>query len=114
MVGLIFVKIARGKKRRATLLFSKYAVVHKAKDGLAFAFRVADLRNKSNLLETRIRAHLITWVKCEESDKLGSDLKMGNYFLRKEKLKVSYAIKPCFLTNSYKTLLLLGISRWWG
>jgi len=87
-VGLIFVKITRGKKRTATLRFSKQAVIRRNPDGLtSFMFRVADLRNKSNLLEARIRAQLITWEKVGDARRKG-DLQVGNYVIHKEKLEV--------------------------
>lgn len=58
MVGLVFVKIARAKKRSGTIMFSKNAVICLRDGVLTLMFRVADMR-KSNLLEAQIRAQIV-------------------------------------------------------
>jgi potassium inwardly-rectifying channel subfamily J len=60
MVGLVFVKLTRGKKRTATILFSRTAVICRRDGFLCLMFRIADLRNKSNLLQATVRAQLIS------------------------------------------------------
>ncbi|XP_038065820.1 G protein-activated inward rectifier potassium channel 3-like [Patiria miniata] len=58
LVGCIFVKIARPKKRAATIKFSHNAVIAKRDGKLCLMFRVADIRN-SHLFGTVIRAKLV-------------------------------------------------------
>ena len=59
MVGLVFVKMTRAKKRSATLVFSRNAVICQRDGKLSFMFRVGDLRTKTHLLNTHIRAQVI-------------------------------------------------------
>ncbi|XP_038048313.1 G protein-activated inward rectifier potassium channel 3-like [Patiria miniata] len=58
MIGCIFAKIARPKKRAATLKFSKNAVIAQRDGRFCFMFRVGDIRN-SHLFEAHLRAYLI-------------------------------------------------------
>lgn len=58
MVGIIFVKIQRGKRRAKTIMFSKNAVICLRDGVLCFMFRVADMR-KSHLLEAQVRAQIV-------------------------------------------------------
>lgn len=60
VVGLVLLKLSRAKKRTATLLFSRNAVISKRDGHLCLMFRVADLRTKSTLLQATIRAQVIT------------------------------------------------------
>lgn len=67
MVGTIFAKLARPKKRMETLLFSKNAVVCNRDGVLTFLFRVANLR-PSHLIEAHVSAVLISRKVTEEGE----------------------------------------------
>ena len=54
MVGTIFAKLARPKKRAETILFSRHAIVCSRDGGLNLLFRVANLR-QSHLIESHVR-----------------------------------------------------------
>lgn len=58
MVGIVFAKLSRPKKRAQTLLFSRSAVIcHR--DGVpCLMFRVGDMR-KSHIIEAHVRAQII-------------------------------------------------------
>ncbi|ODM96819.1 Inward rectifier potassium channel irk-1 [Orchesella cincta] len=58
MVGLVFVKMSRAKKRSETIMFSKNAVINMRDGILCFMFRVADMR-KTHLLEAHVRAQFV-------------------------------------------------------
>ncbi|XP_013169187.1 PREDICTED: G protein-activated inward rectifier potassium channel 3 isoform X5 [Papilio xuthus] len=58
MVGLIFAKLARAKKRNTTLLFSRNAVICLRDGEFCLLFRVGDIR-KSHILEAHVRAQII-------------------------------------------------------
>ncbi|XP_033117739.1 G protein-activated inward rectifier potassium channel 3-like [Anneissia japonica] len=58
MIGCIFAKIARPKKRAATLKFSRNAVIALRDEKLCFMFRVGDIR-ESHLFEAHLRAYMI-------------------------------------------------------
>ncbi|CAL8072800.1 unnamed protein product [Orchesella dallaii] len=58
MVGLVFVKMSRAKKRSETIMFSKNAVMNMRDGILCFMFRVADMR-KTHLLEAHVRAQVV-------------------------------------------------------
>ncbi|XP_037964724.2 G protein-activated inward rectifier potassium channel 3 isoform X4 [Plutella xylostella] len=58
MVGLIFAKLARAKKRNTTLLFSRNAVLCLRDGEFCLLFRVGDIR-KSHILEAHVRAQII-------------------------------------------------------
>jgi potassium inwardly-rectifying channel subfamily J len=58
MVGVVFAKLSRPKKRAKTLLFSSNAVIG-VRDGiLCLMFRVGDMR-KSHVIEAHIKAQII-------------------------------------------------------
>ena len=57
-IGCIFAKIARPKKRAATLKFSRKAVIAQRDGKLCFMFRVGDIRN-SHLFEAHLRVYLV-------------------------------------------------------
>ena len=59
MVGLVFVRMIRAKRRSATLAFSNKAVIAERDGKLCFMFRVGDLRTNTHLLQTNIRAQVI-------------------------------------------------------
>lgn len=67
MVGTIFAKLARPKRRADTLLFSKNAVVCNRDGVLTFLFRVANLR-PSHLIEAHVSAVLISRKVTEEGE----------------------------------------------
>ncbi|XP_071961255.1 ATP-sensitive inward rectifier potassium channel 12-like [Antedon mediterranea] len=58
MIGCIFAKIARPKKRAATLKFSRNAVIALRDEKLCFMFRVGDIRD-SHLFEAHLRAYMV-------------------------------------------------------
>ena len=58
MVGIVFAKLSRPKKRTQTLLFSRNAVICQ-RDGQSYLmFRVGDMR-KSHIIEAHVRAQMI-------------------------------------------------------
>ncbi|XP_038048310.1 G protein-activated inward rectifier potassium channel 3-like [Patiria miniata] len=58
LVGCVFAKIARPKKRAATIKFSRNAVIAERNGKLCFMFRIGDIRS-SHLFDARTRAQLI-------------------------------------------------------
>jgi potassium inwardly-rectifying channel subfamily J len=58
VVGLVFLKISRAKKRSETLMFSREAVICHRDGKKFFMFRVADTRT-SHLLEAHVRAQFV-------------------------------------------------------
>lgn len=58
MVGIVFAKLSRPKKRTQTLLFSRNAVICQRDGQLCLMFRVGDMR-KSHIIEAHVRAQLI-------------------------------------------------------
>ena len=67
MVGTIFAKLTRPKKRANTLLFTKNAVVCRRDGYHCLCFRVANMR-QSHLVETHVRAILVTKKVTEEGE----------------------------------------------
>ncbi|XP_050684428.1 G protein-activated inward rectifier potassium channel 3-like isoform X2 [Leptidea sinapis] len=79
MVGLIFAKLARAKKRNTTLLFSRNAVICLRDGEYCLLFRVGDIR-KSHILEAHVRAQLIMKKITREGELLPfyqQELKVG-------------------------------------
>ncbi|XP_065353716.1 ATP-sensitive inward rectifier potassium channel 12-like isoform X1 [Cloeon dipterum] len=58
MVGIVFAKLSRPKKRTQTLLFSRNAVICQRDGQLCLIFRVGDMR-RSHIIEAHVRAQLI-------------------------------------------------------
>ncbi|XP_002737875.2 inward rectifier potassium channel 18-like [Saccoglossus kowalevskii] len=58
MVGIVFAKIARPKKRAETLIFSKKAVITLRDGKLCLLLRIGDIR-KSHILEAHVRGVVI-------------------------------------------------------
>ena len=58
MVGIVFAKLSRPKKRSQTLLFSRHAVICLRDGKLCLLFRVGDMR-KSHIIGTNISAQII-------------------------------------------------------
>ncbi|KAG8429207.1 hypothetical protein GDO86_012127 [Hymenochirus boettgeri] len=58
MVGCMFVKISRPKKRAQTLMFSQNCVICPRDERLCLMFRIGDLRD-SHMVDAKIRAKLI-------------------------------------------------------
>lgn len=58
MVGVVFAKLSRPKKRTQTLLFSRNAVVSLRDGKLCLMFRVGDMR-RSHIIESHVQAQLI-------------------------------------------------------
>lgn len=67
MVGIVFAKLSRPKKRTQTLLFSRSAVIcHR--DGVpCLMFRVGDMR-KSHIIEAHVRSQLIRHKISKEGE----------------------------------------------
>ncbi|CAH0723322.1 unnamed protein product, partial [Brenthis ino] len=79
MVGLIFAKLARAKKRNTTLLFSRNAVICLRDGEYCLLFRVGDIR-KSHILEAHVRAQIIRKKITREGEMLPfyqQELKVG-------------------------------------
>ena len=58
MVGVIYAKLARPKKRAQTLVFSKNAVICMRNGKYCLLFRVGDVR-RSHLVEAHVRVMVI-------------------------------------------------------
>ncbi|GLH06104.1 ATP-sensitive inward rectifier potassium, partial [Gryllus bimaculatus] len=69
MVGIVFAKLSRPKKRTQTLLFSRNAVVCLRDGSLCLMFRVGDMR-KSHIVEAHVRAQLIRQKVTAEGELL--------------------------------------------
>uniref|UniRef100_A0A8C8RZQ1 G protein-activated inward rectifier potassium channel 1 n=1 Tax=Pelusios castaneus TaxID=367368 RepID=A0A8C8RZQ1_9SAUR len=67
MVGCMFVKISRPKKRAQTLIFSKKCVVSHRDEKLCLMFRIGDLRD-SHMVDAKIRAKLIKSRQTKEGE----------------------------------------------
>ncbi|XP_028134343.1 G protein-activated inward rectifier potassium channel 3 isoform X1 [Diabrotica virgifera virgifera] len=69
MVGVVFAKLSRPKKRTQTLMFSRNAVINH-RDGVpCLMFRVGDMR-KSHIIEAHVRAQLIKHKVTKEGENL--------------------------------------------
>lgn len=69
MVGVVFAKLSRPKKRTQTLLFSRNAVICLRDGVLCLMFRVGDMR-KSHIIEAHVRAQLIRQKVTKEGEHL--------------------------------------------
>ncbi|KAJ9581211.1 hypothetical protein L9F63_023611, partial [Diploptera punctata] len=69
MVGIVFAKLSRPKKRTQTLLFSRNAVICQRDGHLCLMFRVGDMR-KSHIVEAHVRAQLIRRKVTQEGEVL--------------------------------------------
>jgi len=67
MIGLIFAKLSRPKRRADTLLFSENAVINMKNGKLCLMIRIANLR-KSHLIETSVRMLYVHSRKTEEGE----------------------------------------------
>ncbi|XP_028280651.1 G protein-activated inward rectifier potassium channel 3 isoform X2 [Parambassis ranga] len=67
MVGCMFVKISRPKKRAETLLFSRTCVVANRDDQMCLMFRIGDLR-ESHMVDAKVRAKLIKSRQTAEGE----------------------------------------------
>lgn len=70
LVGIIFAKLTRPKLRTQTIIFSKFAVICKRDNSLCLMFRVGDMRQKSGIIEAKIKAQLIKSKKTAEGEHL--------------------------------------------
>lgn len=80
MVGIVFAKLSRPKKRTQTLLFSRNAVICQRDGQPCLMFRVGDMR-KSHIIEAHVRAQMIK-------------RKVSFYFLRVERAKRRRYVTP--------------------
>lgn len=78
MVGIVFAKLSRPKKRTQTLLFSRNAVICQRDGQPCLMFRVGDMR-KSHIIEAHVRAQMI---KRKVSPVSAGDLTRQNYHAR--------------------------------
>ncbi|XP_050345908.1 G protein-activated inward rectifier potassium channel 3-like isoform X2 [Nymphalis io] len=79
MVGTVFAKLSRPKKRAQTLLYSRNAVICLREGQLCLMFRVGDMR-KSHIVEAHIRAQIIRRKITREGEMLPfyqQELKVG-------------------------------------
>ena len=79
MVGTVFAKLTRPKKRAETLMFSKNAVVCQRDGYLCLCFRVGNMRS-SHLVETHTRAILVSKKVTDEGEVIPfnqTELKVG-------------------------------------
>ncbi|XP_059046981.1 G protein-activated inward rectifier potassium channel 3-like isoform X1 [Achroia grisella] len=79
MVGIVFAKLSRPKKRAQTLLYSRNAVICLRDGQLCLMFRVGDMR-KSHIVEAHIRAQIIRRKTTREGEVLPfyqQELKVG-------------------------------------
>ncbi|XP_063234501.1 ATP-sensitive inward rectifier potassium channel 12-like isoform X2 [Bacillus rossius redtenbacheri] len=79
MVGIVFAKLSRPKKRTQTLLFSRNAVICQRDGFFCLMFRVGDMR-KSHIVEAHVRAQLIKRKVTQEGELLPyyqQELKVG-------------------------------------
>ncbi|XP_075231826.1 G protein-activated inward rectifier potassium channel 3-like isoform X2 [Lycorma delicatula] len=70
MVGIIFAKMARPKQRTQTLLFSRNAAICQRDGQLCLMFRVGDMREKSHLISSSVRAQIIRPHSTKEGEYL--------------------------------------------
>ena len=76
LLGLVFSKITRPRKRRKTILFSKQACIYDAEDGQRyFEFRIADIR-KSSPVEAHVRVQMY-WYYSDTKILHESDIEVG-------------------------------------
>lgn len=101
MVGIVFAKLSRPKKRTQTLLFSRNAVICQRDGQPCLMFRVGDMR-KSHIIEAHVRAQMIK-------------RKVSFYFLRVERAKRPRYVTPVcpsfFLPKNPKEKLCFCHSR---
>ncbi|XP_017848110.1 G protein-activated inward rectifier potassium channel 3 isoform X3 [Drosophila busckii] len=69
MVGIVFAKLSRPKKRAQTLLFSRNAVICHRDGTPCLMFRVGDMR-KSHIIEAHVRAQIIRKKVTKEGEVL--------------------------------------------
>ncbi|CAG9815454.1 unnamed protein product [Phaedon cochleariae] len=74
LVGIFFAKMTRPKLRTQTIKFSKHAVIYMRDNVLCLVFRVGDMRKKSGLIETKIKAKLIRERESTEGELLSNHL----------------------------------------
>ena len=68
VTGLIFAKISRPKSRRQTLVFSRSAVVCRRDGQYQLSFRVGDMRTRSHVIATSLRALLVRNILTAEGE----------------------------------------------
>lgn len=79
MVGIVFAKLSRPKKRTQTLLFSRNAVICQRDGQPCLMFRVGDMR-KSHIIEAHVRAQMIKRKVTKEGELVPffqTELKVG-------------------------------------
>ena len=67
-VGVVFTKLSRPKKRAATLLFSQHAAICLRNGQLVLVFRVGDMRIRSHIVQSTVRAQFIRHRVTQEGE----------------------------------------------
>ncbi|EDO44928.1 predicted protein, partial [Nematostella vectensis] len=71
MLGLIFAKLSRPHLRGRTVLFSNHGVIALRDGKLCLMFRVGDIRTKSQLIESHMRAVVVRRHCTKEGKEIG-------------------------------------------
>ena len=88
MVGVVFAKMSRPKKRTQTLMFSRHGAICQRDGQLCLMFRVGDMR-RSHIISANVRAQLIKRRVTAEGEvlpfyqhemKVGVDSDQSNVF----------------------------------
>ncbi|KAF2364267.1 Potassium channel inwardly rectifying Kir [Trinorchestia longiramus] len=69
MVGIVFAKLSRPKKRTQTLIFSRKMCILQRDGQMCLMFRVGDIR-KSHIIEAHVRAQLIRKHVTQEGEEI--------------------------------------------
>ena len=95
LLGIVFAKASRPKKRSRTVLFSEKAVIGKRNDCLCLMFRVADLRT-SQLLECHIQVEMFYTKETSEGELpyFHKRLEVGNGIDQGEEIYYTFMILP--------------------
>lgn len=95
LLGIVFAKASRPKKRSRTVLFSEKAVIGKRDDRLCLMFRVADLRD-SQLIECHIQVEMFYTRETNEGELpyFHERLSIGNGISEREETYYTFMIIP--------------------
>ncbi|KAG2469633.1 KCNJ5 protein, partial [Polypterus senegalus] len=101
MVGCMFVKISRPKKRAQTLMFSTNCVISYRDEELCLMFRIGDLRD-SHMVDAKIRAKLIKSRQTKEGEFIAleqSEFNLG-YNTGEDRL---FLVEPQIISHTINT-----------
>ncbi|CAG9832715.1 unnamed protein product [Diabrotica balteata] len=68
LVGVFFAKLTRPKLRTQTIQFSKYAVIAMRENVLCLMIRLGDLRERSRIIEAKVKAQLVRQRLTKQGD----------------------------------------------